>query len=162
MDCGGKQGAPPLSGRLMAFQSGVASRGCGICHRSPQGAGSWRASTTITSRVGALNRETSNNEHPMKLRSANHSMLGVGCSMFSPAGSWGRQHLQALDVSWGHEPGGARAARVPAALERRKEASETSEGCRQMCEPHVPRLNGAEPALSTGPTTPTSGSRRGC
>jgi len=63
----------------------------------------------------------------------------------------GREHLPALDVSWGHEPGGARAARVPAALERRKEASETLEGCREMCEPHVPRLNGTEPATQRRP-----------
>ncbi len=63
----------------------------------------------------------------------------------------GRKHLRALDVSWGDESGGARAARVPAALERRKEASETSERCREMCEPHVPRLNGAEPATQRRP-----------
>jgi len=50
MDCGGKRSATPLSEWVTACQSGVAAAlpasqsfdGAG-CHRSPQGAGSWRA-----------------------------------------------------------------------------------------------------------------------
>jgi len=46
---------------------------------------------------------------------------------------------------------------VPAAWERRKEASRTSEGCWEMCEPHVPRLNPNGP----GPVAARSPDRSG-
>jgi len=128
MDCGGKRSATPLSESVTAFQSGVAAA---LCHRSPQGSDSWRGRTPVRSRVVTMNAS---------YRDRWYSQWFME-----------RQHLPASDVSWSYGPGGARAARVPAGLERRKEASETSEGCREMCELHVPRLNGAEPATQRRP-----------